>query len=305
MDSDFERAKPSKTTNSSRADSFCSERGDEYLAADRGDSMTWCGSFWLVARRATPMIVTMIFFQMVQLLNIFFVGSQGSDLLAGVGLGNMLLNVLVFAVTMGLNGTIESFVSWAYGAGDKALCGTWLNRARIVVTSTLIPVMILFLFIDRVLIGLKQDAEISTIARNYCVWTTPGWFSLVQFDSTKRLLQTIGKERVSTTIQIVTTLLHIGWGYLFIIHMEMGVLGAAIALNITYLANCWAQEFYIRYIDWPFFKDFLQPLFSKESFSWSGAKEFLKLGVPGTMMQCAEWWAFELLAIFAGILGTH
>ena len=23
------------------------------------------------------------------------------------------------------------------------------------------------------------------------------------------------------------------------------------------------------------------------------------------MMQCAEWWAFELLAIFAGILGTH
>ena len=22
-------------------------------------------------------------------------------------------------------------------------------------------------------------------------------------------------------------------------------------------------------------------------------------------MQCAEWWAFELLAIFAGMLGTH
>ena len=33
--------------------------------------------------------------------------------------------------------------------------------------------------------------------------------------------------------------------------------------------------------------------------------EFFKLGVPGTLMQCAEWWAFELLAIFAGILGTH
>ena len=23
------------------------------------------------------------------------------------------------------------------------------------------------------------------------------------------------------------------------------------------------------------------------------------------MMQCAEWWAFELLAIFAGMLGPH
>lgn len=52
-------------------------------------------------------------------------------------------------------------------------------------------------------------------------------------------------------------------------------------------------------------KDFIQPLFQKSSFNWKGAKEFLRLGVPGTMMQCAEWWAFELLAIFAGILGTH
>lgn len=112
----------------------------------------------------------------------------------------MLLNVLVFAITMGLNGTIESFVSWAYGQGNKELCGIWLNRARIVVTSTLIPTIILFLFIDHILIGLKQDAEIATIARNYCVWTIPGWFCLVQFDTTKRLLQTIGKERVSTTI---------------------------------------------------------------------------------------------------------
>ena len=40
---------------------------------------------------------------------------MSSSLLAGVGLGNMLLNVLVFAVTMGLNGTIETFVAWAYG----------------------------------------------------------------------------------------------------------------------------------------------------------------------------------------------
>ena len=77
--------------------------------------MTWLASFWLVVKRSTPTILTMIFFQMVQLLNIFYVGQMSSDLLAGVGLGNMLLNVLVFAVTMGLNGTIETFVAWAFG----------------------------------------------------------------------------------------------------------------------------------------------------------------------------------------------
>ena len=81
-------------------------------------------------------------------MNIFYVGQVSSDLLAGVGLGNMLLNVLVFAVTMGLNGTIESFVSWSYGAGDYKMCGTHLNRARVVVIAVVIPVMILFLFIE-------------------------------------------------------------------------------------------------------------------------------------------------------------
>lgn len=32
--------------------------------------------------------------------------------------------------------------------------------------------------------------------------------------------------------------------------------------------------------------------------------EFLKYGIPGTAMQCFEWWAFEVIAIFAGILSV-
>ena len=143
------------------------------------ENMTTCESFKLAAKRSTPTILTMIFFQMVQLMNIFYVGQVSSDLLAGVGLGNMLLNVLVFAVTMGLNGTIESFVSWSYGQGDYMMCGTHLNRAKIIVTCVVIPVIILFLFMDNILIGLKQDPEIAAIARDYCVWTIPGWFCLV------------------------------------------------------------------------------------------------------------------------------
>lgn len=78
---------------------------------------------------------------------------MSSDLLAGVGLGNMLLNVLIFALTMGLNGTIESFVAWSYGQNDKEMCGIHLNRARIIVTSAILPSIILFLFMDKILIG--------------------------------------------------------------------------------------------------------------------------------------------------------
>ena len=99
--------------------------------------------------------------------------------------------------------------------------------------------------------------------------------------------------------------MHIGWGYLFIIYLDWGVAGASLALNITYITNYMCQELYIRTCGWSYFKKFMQPIFTWDSFNWAGCKEFLKLGVPGTIMQCAEWWVFELLAIFAGMLGKH
>ena len=92
---------------------------------------------------------------------------------------------------------------------------------------------------------------------------------------------------------------------MLIIYLDWGVAGAALALNLSFVLNFLAQEVYIRCFAWETFKIYLQPLFSKKSFEWNEAKNFLRLAVPGTMMQCAEWWAFELLAIFAGMLGPH
>jgi MATE family multidrug resistance protein len=31
---------------------------------------------------------------------------------------------------------------------------------------------------------------------------------------------------------------------------------------------------------------------------------YLKIGIPGALMLCFEWWAFELLALFSGIMGV-
>lgn len=133
------------------------------------------------------------------------------------------------------------------------MCGTHLNRARVIVTIFCIPVALLFCFIDKILIAAAQDPVIALDARNYCVWTIPGWFCLVQFDCTKRFLQTIHMSVVSTTTQCITTVLHIGTGYFFIIHSDWGVAGAAIALNITYILNFISQEVYIYCIKWSFF----------------------------------------------------
>ena len=76
------------------------------------DEMTILQCFWMVTKMAVPLVIGMLLYIFVQMLNTYFVGNLNEPaLLAGVGMGNMLINVLCFAVTQGLNGSLETLVS--------------------------------------------------------------------------------------------------------------------------------------------------------------------------------------------------
>ena len=97
----------------------------------------------------------MLLYLLVQLSNTYFIGNLNEPtLLGGVGMGNMLINVLSFAVIQGLNGALETFVSQAFGAGKFEQCGVYLNRAKYVATLIMIPIIIIYIFSDKILIAL-------------------------------------------------------------------------------------------------------------------------------------------------------
>ena len=63
------------------------------------DDMTMLQCFWMVTKMAIPLVVGMLLYLLVQLANTYFVGNLNEPaLLAGVGMGNMLINVLCFAI---------------------------------------------------------------------------------------------------------------------------------------------------------------------------------------------------------------
>lgn len=70
-------------------------------------------------------------------------------------MGNMLINVLCFAVIWGLNGALETLVSQANGFKKYRLCGVYLNRGRMIASAVMIPIIIVFVLADRILIGIK------------------------------------------------------------------------------------------------------------------------------------------------------
>lgn len=60
---------------------------------------TLLGQLWLVATLSIGPIVSMFFYMFVQLINTYYIGhTNDSTLIAGVGMGNMLINVLAFAI---------------------------------------------------------------------------------------------------------------------------------------------------------------------------------------------------------------
>ena len=117
----------------------------------------------------------------------FFIGNLNDPvILASVGLGNMMVNVLAFAVTQGLNGALEYYVSNAFGLKHYKECGQWLNRGKLVATLALLPVIFIFWNAETILLKLGQDPAISKIACNYLRMVIPGVWSQIMFDATRK-----------------------------------------------------------------------------------------------------------------------
>jgi Na+-driven multidrug efflux pump len=93
-----------------------------------------------------PAVITMLSSLAVETINVSFVGNLGdTKLVAGVGLGNLIINVFGLGVLMGLNASLSTLIPQSYGAGDLRMCGTYLNRARIIAFLSMVPISIILM----------------------------------------------------------------------------------------------------------------------------------------------------------------
>jgi MATE family multidrug resistance protein len=107
---------------------------------------------------------------------------------------------------------------------------------------------------------------------------------------------------VSTLSQAFAFVLHVAWCVLLIDFYDLGWFGASLALNVTYITTFVVQEFYVLVYKRSVFDRYRAPLFEEESFcDWP---LYIKLAFPTSALMCIEWWAFEFIIIFAGIIGV-
>jgi MATE family multidrug resistance protein len=104
--------------------------------------------------------------------------------------------------------------------------------------------------------------------------------------------------RPGTYVLLITSPLSAGLNYLFVYTFEMGLLGAPFATGIAYWVSFLLLLAYARFIDgWECWGGW-----SRKCIQNTGT--FARLAFLGVIHVGTEWWAFEIVALAAGKLGT-
>ena len=112
----------------------------------------------------------------------------------------------------------------------------------------------------------------------------------------------MGVFKIGMIVQLFTLILHLFWLWILIYYFGLGLVGGGIAMSITFVSSIMLMLFYVHYVK----HEDIYPE-SLHWFNWDSLKDwgiYLKLGIPSAAMLCFEWFAFEIIAIFAGFSGV-
>lgn len=79
-------------------------------------------------------------------------------------MGNMVMNMLPYALMIGVNTALETLVSQAYGRKNLQECGLFLHRAMFLITCLFIPIALSFLKVESFLLLVGVAAEPASYA---------------------------------------------------------------------------------------------------------------------------------------------
>jgi len=261
-----------------------------------------------------PVAITCVVEFVPCLASIVIVGRYcDRNALDGAALATMYFNVAALSIGVGLTTALDTLAPQAVGAGEDKLLGVYVQRGGAILAVVLVPIVLVACFSDSVLKGLGQPDPIATRAGAYVRWMLPSLPSYWAFELLRKVFHAYGVVEPLVAIGAVATAIHCVLAYCFVrgiwklpwVPAEFdgsGFVGAALARSISGAAALMCLGLYSKW----------SGLSSRFWGGWAPVRSvvlaktevatFLKLGGAGCAAICFEWWAFELLALLAGLL---
>ncbi|CAG8444347.1 9244_t:CDS:2 [Ambispora gerdemannii] len=288
-------------------DAFSNSRLEDTSISDTdGDALYDLKETFYLIKKAIPVLLTYLMQYSLQIASVFSLGHLGSVELASAALASMYAAVTGWSVALGASSALDTLCSQAWTSGNPRMVGIFLQRAIVIILLGFCPIAITWWEAESILVLLKQDEKLAHKAGLFLRYLLIGAPAYLVFECLKKYLQAQGKYLVysimkaSTYVLIVCSITNAFLNYALVWYepISLGFIGAPVATSITYWLMLILLSLYTVYVD--------------GSQAWGGWTRaclrdwgsFLRLALPGILMVCAEWWAFELVALAAGYLGS-
>jgi len=261
---------------------------------------TWQREAKVLAQYSWPLMVTFLLQYSLTVVSIFFVGHLGVTELGAVSLGSMSANITGYSTFIGLATSLDTLCPQAYGSGKKKLVGLQLQRMVFFLWCIVIPVSVVWAFGPQVLAAVTPEKEIAHMAGQYLRILILGAPAYAAFEAGKRFVQAQGLFQANLYCLMFCAPLNVFLHWLFVIHLEMGYIGAPISLVIVENMLPICLFCYVRFIGG---MECWTPITIKAFHNWG---PMIKLALPGLIMVLAEFLAFEILTLSSSyISATH
>ncbi|KAF0694379.1 Aste57867_14748 [Aphanomyces stellatus] len=258
-----------------------------------------------LCKLAVPVIFTMVMEILPSLCSIILVGQMHTANLQvyvdAAAISSMYFNITSMAVVCGLATALDTLCTQAYGAGQTSKFGVYLLSAFLGLFLMLVPVTLLNIFSGEVLVFLGQDATIAAYSKWFLIYSSLGLPGFCIYNVLKKMLQAHNIVHPMAYMSILCNVIHIGLGYYLTNYTSLELYGPAVSRSVAYTSLAFMM---IAYLAW-------NPVYKSWHLHWNFAEaqghlmQFFKFGVPGMLMMMTEWAAFEILALFSGLMDDH
>jgi MATE family multidrug resistance protein len=251
-------------------------------------------------KRAVPVSVGYLFMFLNAFITMTYAGHfNDSVIFAGISLATMFVNISFFSLIFGMSSAVDTLASQHFGAGNYSEVGLVLQRSCLVSLVISIPLLLSWFYSRSIFIFFGVSEDIADVVEKFLlvrIYSTP----IDIFDvSYERYLSALGVVNPSLYANISHDIGLIFLNYIFIYVFEFGYVALAWSDVISALFTCLTMVLCSYYH--PSVQKTLQHPHSDAFTKWH---EFASLGMPATLMLCSEWWAYEILLVFAAELGS-
>lgn len=213
----------------------------------------------------------------------------------GMGFAIFIFNLSMLSLIVGLISGFEILGSAAYGAKKYDLIGIYLWKARIVGYAIAIIVLaVLFFAFKPIMIAAgNTDLEIY-YGQRFVYFFIFGILFEVLFRSNFIYINISQKSWINSIIVLINLIIFTGICYLMVFQLNLDTLGAGLSILIGQALNALLTTLYMWY-----YEPIPNTIFMINKKCFKDLWSYLRISLPSTLLMCAEWWSFEILAIFA------